>query len=512
MKLRLFRWLWRFFTKPFRAIIAKIEKIYFNLKERVNQNIRWELIVVFGICLSAAFIVFTFTNSYFARTSSYSVINYSSSIRNMSDETLNIGNQLEQEKISCNDKGKIQGIINSYGDNRYKILLTDLSGKVLYKSKNADETQVDIHTVIKNATTFKYDYYEYKNYNKDGGNMGEFVSFYPVDFNDGRAYVIVKGIPEGEIETKYNPQQKSFFALLLSVIFFIFLFYFITGRKVRYIQDIALGVMYMAKGELNYKIKKNGQDELTNLTDNINFMANELNNKIEREREIEKTKSELITNVSHDLRTPLTSILGYLNLIKDKKFENEEQMMEYINIAYNKSEKLKLLIDELFEYTKLSGEGIKLNLSNIALNELLGQLIEEFVPIFEENNVLIIKDIAKEDIIAEVDGDKLVRVLENLIMNAIRYSYKPGDIKIGLYKEEEYGIFYVKNRGENIPKGDLNKLFDRFYRVEKSRSESTGGSGLGLAISKNIVKLHGGDIWAECEGNEITFYVKLKSK
>lgn len=512
MRMRLFRWLWRFFTKPFRAIIGKFKRIYFDLKERVNKNIRWELIVIFGVCLSAAFMVFTITNSYFARTSTYSVINYSNSIKHMSERASSIGNDLDKENISSKDNIRIEDIVNSYKESRYKILITDLSGKVLYKTANADETQVDIHTVIKNATTFKYDFYEYKDYGGNGKNIGEFISFYPVDFSDNRAYIIVKGIPEGQIETKYNTQEKSFFALLLSVIFFIFLFYFITGKKVRYIQDIALGVMYMAKGELKYRIDKNGEDELAHLADNINFMADELNNKIEREREIEKTKSELITNVSHDLRTPLTSILGYLNLIKDKKFENEEQMMEYINIAYNKSEKLKLLIDELFEYNKLSGEGIKLNLSNIALNELLEQLIEEFVPIFEENNVSIIKDVTEEDVIAEIDGDKLVRVLENLIMNAIRYSYRPGDIKIGLHKKEGYGIFYVQNKGDNIPKEDLSKLFDRFYRVEKSRSESTGGSGLGLAISKSIVKLHGGDIWAECEGNEITFYVKLKSK
>nr|WP_051593287.1 ATP-binding protein [Clostridium tetanomorphum] len=503
--------LWKLLTKPFRAVIARFKRLYFNLEDRVNKNIRLELIVCFGICLLASFIVFTFTNSYFSRTNTYSIINYSNSIRNMAERTSNIGNQLEQDKISYADKIRIEDIINSNAENKYKILITDLSGKVLYKSKNADETQVDIHTIIKNAATFKYDFYEYRNYNSNNKNLGEFINFYPVDFSDSRAYIIVKGIPEGQIETKFNKQEKSFFALLLSVVSFIFSFYFIAGRKVKYIQEIALGVMYMAKGELNYKIKKNGEDELAHLADNINFMAEELNNKIEREREIEKTKAELITNVSHDLRTPLTSILGYLNLIKDEKFKDEEQMMEYINIAYNKSEKLKVLIDELFEYTKLSGEGIKLNTSQIALNELIAQLIEEFVPIFEENNISIIKDIIMEDIIVEADGDKLVRVFENLIMNAIRYSYKPGNIKIGLYKKDNEAIFYIKNRGDNISKEDLNKLFDRFYRVEKSRSESTGGSGLGLAISKNIVKLHGGDIWAECEKNEITFYVKLIS-
>lgn len=505
----LFGGLWRFFTMPFRGIIRRLLKAYYNLKSKVNKNIRWELIVLFGVCLFLSFIFFTITNSYFARTRTYSTINYSSSIREMSSSVLNIGEKLNDSNISMLNKDEIQRVIDNYGNNSNKLLLVDEEGKVLYKTSNAEETHLDMHAVIRNSMNLKNNYDESRVYDS---NMGEFITFYPIGFSDGRAYIVLKGTPRGDIRVESYNNEKSFFALLLSVIFFILVFYFIAGRKVSYIQEIALGVMYIAKGQLNFRIEEKGEDELANLAQNINFMSGELRSKIEKERAVEKTKSELITNVSHDLRTPLTSILGYLNLIKDNKYSSSEERSEYINIAYNKSEKLKLLIEELFEYTKLTNEGIKLNLRDIALNELVEQLIEEFVPVFEENNINTIKDITSENIMVSADGDKLVRVFENLIANAIRYSHKPGQIKIALEKTNNYALFSICNKGDSIKEEDLNKIFDRFYRVEKSRAESTGGSGLGLAISKSIIVLHGGEIWAESKGDNITFYVKISTK
>ena len=137
----------------------------------------------------------------------------------------------------------------------------------------------------------------------------------------------------------------------------------------RYIDLVSDGLLEISKGTLNYRIKKYGDDELTSLSNNINFMAEELKNKMEMERQAQGTKSELITNVSHDLRTPLTSIKGYLGLIKEKKYLEEHQLEQYINIAYNKSEKLEVLINNLFEYTKLTSNGTNLNVQNIALVE-----------------------------------------------------------------------------------------------------------------------------------------------
>lgn len=506
---RLFYGLVRVFTAPIRLMLRPLKKPYRKVKKRVNQNLRWQLIVVFAICLLASVMMFFLGNSFFQKRSYYTDIDYSRSIHDMQNQSYYIVSEIYNKHINSKDKEDIESIINKHNNNNTKILISDLQGKILYKSSNAEENYIDISMVLKNSIKFNQSMNTegYENY------KGEFIAFYPLQFKDGEvSYVILKGVPIGDITRKEINRQNSFIALLWAVMFFIGLFFIITGKRVQYLQSIATTIMNMSKGDLKQRVPLIGEDELTVLAQNINFMAEELNNKIEIERELEKTKSELITNVSHDLRTPLTSILGYLNLIKDKRFSDENQLMEYSDIAYNKSVKLKKLIDELFEYTKLSGEGVKLNISLISLNELLEQLLEEFVPVFEENNLVIIKDIKKENIMLYADGEKIARVFENLLGNAIRYSYKPGEIKVGLYEEDEKVVFYISNKGNNIPKDELNKIFDRFYRVEKSRSQSTGGSGLGLAICKNIVKLHKGSICASSEGDTITFKVYLNNK
>lgn len=221
-------------------------------------------------------------------------------------------------------------------------------------------------------------------------------------------------------------------------------------------------------------------------------MAGELQTKIERERQLEKTKSVLITNVSHDLRTPLTSMIGYLKLVIDKKYKNINQMESYIQIAYGQTDKLKMLVEDLFEYTKLTDNNTILEKQKICLNELLEQLIEELVPVCTENDIVMVKELYKEKVFMLADPDKLVRVFENLLTNALRYSQKPGEIKVRLVKEENSIIISIHNNGEVIPEEDLPRIFNRFYRVEKSRTASQGGSGLGLAISKSIIDLHGG--------------------
>lgn len=240
------------------------------------------------------------------------------------------------------------------------------------------------------------------------------------------------------------------------------------------------------------------------------MMTESLQQQIEKERLNEVTKNEFITNVSHDLRTPLTSIIGYLTIIKSKEYESEKQLDEYVNIVFSKSEKLKLLIEDLFEYTKVSNKGIKLNKRLVVLNDLINQLIEEFMPIFEEHNLEIEKEMAKEKITISIDPDKIVRVYENLLMNAVKYSLKPGKIKVKIYKEDNNAVVCVQNKGQNIKKEELGFLFERFYKADKSRTSDNDGTGLGLAIAKSLVEIQGGSIWATCDEDDIRFFVSFK--
>lgn len=296
----------------------------------------------------------------------------------------------------------------------------------------------------------------------------------------------------------------------VSFLSFLIIFYLVTSKKMKYIEIVSIGLLEISKGNLDYRIKKYGKDELSTLADNINYMAEELKTKIENERKAEKTKNDLITNVSHDLRTPLTSIKGYLELIKNKKYTQENQLDQYANISYNQAEKLEILINDLFEYTKLANNAVKFDKKDIALNDLLDQLIEELVPICENAAVTISKEFIKEKVMVNVDPNKVVRVFENLFINAIRYSTKPSEIKIILTVINGFSLVSIQNKCEKISDDNLSKIFDRFYRVEKSRSSDTGGSGLGLAIAKSMVELQQGFIEAKYKDGYISFNVKFK--
>lgn len=333
------------------------------------------------------------------------------------------------------------------------------------------------------------------------------LKFYPEKFSDSYEYVITTHRLNREF--MHTNIDIKLIALIVGITSFLSIFLLLTNKKMKYIEFVLAGLLEISKGNLDYKIARQGEDELALLSDNINFMAEELKSQIESERKAERIKGELITNVSHDLRTPLTSIKGYLELIKNKKYTEDKQLEQYVDIAYVKAEKLEMLVTDLFDYTKIVNNAVKIERENIVLNELLDQLIEEFVPACEDNNVTMTKNFIKEKLIVSVDPNVTVRIFENLLVNAISYSLKPSDIKITLKRDKDLTLVYIKNQCKAIDKEDLERIFERFYRVEKSRSSDTGGSGLGLAIAKNLMEIQGGTIQAEYENNFISFIVSF---
>lgn len=480
-----------------------------------------EMIVAFASCLLAYTVVSSWYDGYYKEKNALEKIDYSSGIQSMDNANDYIKSSIESKSLSVKSDSDINEIVKTaerYNSNNstVKLYLTNTDGKILFKSGNAMESELNIQDIIRRSSDFKKEYNKSTVIDTDNGitkkrvvlnKVQEYVDIDGVNFSDEKTYVIITGMPKSE--TSYVRPSGSPIAVLQGLVAFIALFYFLTSKKMRYIEKISEGLLKMAKNNLDYNIEVQGKDELAKLAENINSMAKELKRSIEGERNAEKTKGELITNVSHDLRTPLTSIKGYLSLVRDRKYKDEKELCEYINVAYNKSEKLEVLINNLFEYTKLSSNGIDLNLQHISIDELLGQLIEELYVICEENNVVIEKQMWSKKIWAEVDGDKIARVFENLLMNAVRYVPKPGEVRVSLWSEDKAIMISVENKCVGINEEQLDKIFDRFYRTDESRSEDTGGSGLGLAISKSIVELHGGEIWAELKDDNIIFYVKL---
>lgn len=480
-------------------ILMFIEELVSYVKEKIEKSIRFELMMVIGICFLISFIFYSFTNNILKREYPESKITYD--YDSIEREAGDLAKQIEAESdLSIKDKDKIQKILSSAA-NGEKSYITDLDGKILYKTSNVVEENIDIYSALKSAMTNV-------NYEKAGG-VKEKNYIMPLKIGEERIYLIYSKIPEATITYSVVNTSNSSLALLLTVIVFIVSFVVITNSKMKYLDEIATGLKIIASGNLNYRIQEKGTDEIRNIAYNINYMAKEIGQKINAERDAEKTKADLITNVSHDLRTPLTSVMGYLGLVIQHRYKDEEEMKEYLNIAFSKAERLKLLIEDLFEYTKLNNNGITLNKTKVNLAEFLSQLIEELTPMVEENNLTVYKKFESEKISVVIDTLKMLRVFENLITNAIKYSYKPGEILIGLYEKDNSAIVVFRNKGDHLSKEKTEKLFDRFYRLDESRNTNTGGSGLGLAISKNIVELHEGKIWAESIGDNISFYVQL---
>ncbi|PES73166.1 two-component sensor histidine kinase [Bacillus cereus] len=297
------------------------------------------------------------------------------------------------------------------------------------------------------------------------------------------------------------------FLFAFAIFNFIIIFLILVRKKIVYLKLISDNVNDIANGKLGLTIGIKGKDELTHLAQNINYMSKELENTFEQERRLERTKNELITNVSHDLRTPLTSIIGYIDLLKRGQYNSNTQLQEYLETTYSKSQRLKYLIDELFEYTRLSGIDAKLNLNEVDLSGLLEQIVGEYIPIFEKESLIVQKSITQETIPIFIDVEKMVRVYENLFMNAIKYSIKPSELSVCLELMDNKAILKVSNKVEKPPVSDPNKLFERFFREDKARKDDQG-NGLGLAISKRIVELHHGNIHAEYKDGWMSFIVE----
>ena len=495
----------RIFYKLYNSKLGiKVRNLADWLHERIEKSIRFEIIVVFLICFVSSFFFYGFAKGILSREVTTSNLEYD--VESIKENVIYLRNDLTESSYSYDenkginsleDKEKINEVLNRYKSDNRKIYITDLDGKILYNVNGEYQDKIDIYSVMDKS-------------NSISDVSAERAFIYPIKLGEDRAYLIYYGIPTPYISYNNYTTENSFLALILSVIIFIAVFIIITNKKMRYIEEIAQGVRIISNGDLSYRINERGKDEIKFLAQDINNMAEEIQNRIEAERKAEKTKSELITNVSHDLRTPLTSVMGYIGLIKEGKYENEETMKEYLNVAFNKANQLKVLIEDLFEYTKLNNNGITLEKTKLNIIEFLSQIIEEYVPIFEENNLNLEKKFLDDKAMVEIDPVKMVRVFENLFSNAIKYSVKPGDVKISQYIEGNYCIISIRNKGEYIPKEKVERLFDRFYRVDEARNSNIKGSGLGLAISKNIVDLHKGMIFAKSNENEITFFVKLK--
>ncbi|MFD0587366.1 ATP-binding protein [Paenibacillus sp. GCM10027627] len=325
------------------------------------------------------------------------------------------------------------------------------------------------------------------------------------------AFVAATVVPSGDMTHKIGSTFSVIITFAVFIILFMLFFFLLTRRIVRNMQTLAEGLVTIANGDLNYRVPLVGQDELGTVAQNINYMAEQLQSMMERERLLELSKMELITHVSHDLRTPLTSIVGYLNLLKNDDYKNIEEHKRYIHNAYNKTQQLNKLIDDLFDYTRLSSGDVRLTLQTIDLRSLVEQMATEVEPIAQENLLAVKLTGPETPLFVHVDAEKLVRAIDNLLMNALKFSLKPGEIALHLESREDAVLLTVENKGKPITPEQEIRLFERFYKAEPSRRdrEMPPGAGLGLSIASHIVELHGGKMSYIHREGHFTFAMEL---
>lgn len=301
------------------------------------------------------------------------------------------------------------------------------------------------------------------------------------------------------------------FLIILAVVAIIWrLFRRYRNYELRHIID---ELHYIAQGHFEHRISPSSDSNLQEFVDSIHVLVDSTVAAMEEERRIEQTKDELITNVSHDIRTPLTSIIGYLGLVEEGRYDSIEQARGYIHTAYKKSRQMKWLVDDLFEYTTVRQANTPLNTTQFDMVQLLEQLAIDFQLEANEMDMQLDVSSSVSKFLMEGDSEKLVRVFSNLLSNAFKYG-KDGDIiamELEPVDDERVRIIF-KNNGERIPDDALEQLFERFYRAETSRTQENASTGLGLAIAKGIVELHKGTITAETSEKWTKFIIELPQK
>lgn len=302
--------------------------------------------------------------------------------------------------------------------------------------------------------------------------------------------------------------NKDFFLVVGFLCLFSLFFYVALSKMVKYLNQVENGIDNIV---LDSEDSIHMITELKPIETRLNEIKQILKKQEQEVLEGEKKKNDLIVFLAHDLKTPLTSIVAYLTMLDSYQDMPEEERQRYTHIALEKSIRLGELISEFFEITKFNLQDIVLESVELNLTMMLEQLADELYGVLREKNLTCEVE-AAEDMMVYGDADKLARVFDNILRNAVSYCYPNTKIRIQAETTEEGNRIVFSNKGKQIPKEQLGTIFEKFYRLDEARHSTTGGAGLGLAIAKEIVELHGGTIQAESDEEETRFIVTLPDK
>ena len=324
--------------------------------------------------------------------------------------------------------------------------------------------------------------------------LGMFIC-YAIPWNGGMLYGLLITVRD----------NVTFFMAIFLVAGYIVIFLVYWGKTLAYLGDVVRATEQIYKGGDGPVILPAALHDIEN---QMNQIKSDMLASRRAAEDAEKRKNDLVVYLAHDLKTPLTSVIGYLTLLQDEQELTAAQRARYTGIALDKAERLEDLINEFFDITRFSLTSVTLERRSVNLSRMLEQIADEFAPMLRERGLSCAVN-APPGVMISCDPDKLQRVFDNLLRNAMNYSYPDSEISVNLSVEGERAEISVVNRGDTIPAEQLERLFEQFYRLDSARMSRTGGSGLGLAIAKEIVELHGGSISAQSADERVVFNVSL---
>ncbi len=418
----------------------------------------------------------------------------------------NVNLNILENKDNLENMGYIKSLDKGL-DEIYSGIIVKKNNKILYSSKLLENT-----FFLKKLPKFKSDY-GIKNlvYLEDGYVILQQNDFY---FNDGSKgsvfFVVNKNLIDKNID-QYRTVSLIvviFIILLTSMI----LTYSIHRDMIKQLNKLKYASNEIKNGNLDYAIINDSKDEIGALSHDFEEMRMKLKESKDIQMKYEENRKNLLSNISHDLKTPIMAIKGYIEGIKDGVADTPKKMDKYINTIYKKAKDMEMLIDELFLFSKLDLKKVSFDFQRIDIVDYLKYCEEDLSFDLEKRNAKINLDYEKESIFVVADLQKLKRVIMNIIDNAMKYMDKENpNIHIKVRDQEEYIIVEIKDNGIGISKEDIPFIFDKFYRADKSRNTSINGSGLGLSICAQIIESHGGKMWAESKvdrGTSIFFTLK----
>lgn len=465
-------------------------------------------VLIFGV---ARLNTDTINNKYNIAASPYELLGTSATLMNQYTEStyVKLIGQIEKDADILSDETYLEKVNNELV-NRYSYLVVRDGDKIIYAGSDdmPDDIEESLPKYNDGINDADISYYIGKNKNI----MVRKIDFTNSNISKGSAFMICQA-------QNVSPEIKSFgfqiFLIIFSVLIFssFFLGWWIYKGFLNPLQQLKGATQSIKEGNLDFTITTDSGDEIQELFENFEEMRYILKTTAEEKIENDRENKELISNISHDLKTPITAVKGYVEGIMDGVADTPEKMDRYIKTIYNKANEMDALINELTLYSRIDSNRIPYTFNKINVADFFEDCTEELSLDLESKNIdLEFKNNVDRDVLIIADSEQLSRVINNIVGNSVKYIDKPkGHIKIRIKDVGDFVQVEIEDNGKGIAQKDIPMIFDRFYRTDASRNSSLGGSGIGLSIVKKIVEDHGGKVWASSKESEgTTMYFVLR--